>query len=351
MGGNSSPPAQTTTIQKTEIPAWLENVTKENIAKADEISRRPYESYGGSLRAGLAPEQEQAFDYMKGGVGMTTPLYDRATGVTSDVSNFMPKNVDAGRVGFERVGAQSFLDGNLAGYMNPFVDNVESAALSRLNDATRQSVTRLGDQARSAGAFGGSRHGIAEGVALGEASRSAGELSSGLRSQAFDRAAALMQSDQQRAMQAALANQQAGLTTSQANMEAGMRAQLANQQAAQAAAQTRLAAGSQLGTLAGQQQQARLMDATLLEGIGGQRQAQQQAALDEAYARWKQERDYPIEMLNLRLGATSATPYSQTQTSTSTRSGGDSGNGLMQGLGAIGTGVGIAANLASIFAF
>ena len=319
---------------------------------------------------------------------MTTPLYQRAAGVTSDVAGYQPsnvynQNVGAGSIGFERVNAPSFLTGNVDAYMNPYISNVENAALQRLEGATKQAVNRIGDQARAAGAFGGSRQGIAEGTALGEAARSAGELSANLRSQGYNQAAALMQADQQRAMQAALsnqaagiqtgqfnteaalraalANQAAGITTGQTNLDANMRAQLANQQAnmqAQLANQSaglqganlRMGAASQLGSLAQQAQAARLQDASVLEGIGGARQAQQQALLDEAYARWNEQRNYPIEMLNLRLGATSATPYSSTSTTQSTMPR-QSGNALMSGLGAVGTGVGIAANLASIFAF
>jgi hypothetical protein len=288
---------------------------------------------------------------MQEGVGMTDPLYQRAAAVTNDVSNYNPSMVTPGSIGFERVNAPSFLQGDINAYMNPYINNVENAALQRLEGATKQAVNRIGDQARSSGAFGGSRQGIAEGVALGEASRSAGELSANLRSQGFNTAAGLMQADQQRAMQAALANQAAGVTTGQTNLDALMRSQLANQSAGLQGANLRMGAANQLGGLAGQAQASRLQDATLLEGIGGQRQAMQQALLDEAYARFNEQRNYPIEMLNLRLGATSATPYSTSTTATSTRSGGGSGNSFLSGLGAVGTGVGIAANLASIFSF
>ena len=427
MGGGSKAPATTTTIQKTELPAWLEGITRENLAIADTISKRPYEAYQGSLTAGFSPEQEAAFRYMQEGVGATTPLYQRAAGVTNDVASYQPINVGntwvnpgsigfervgagqigaervgAGQVGFERVNAPSFLTGNVDAYMNPYISNVENAALQRLEGATKQAVNRIGDQARAAGAFGGSRQGIAEGTALGEAARSAGELSANLRSQGYNQAAALMQADQQRAMQAALsnqaagiqtgqfnteaalraafanqqaglqagqfnteaalraalANQAAGITTGQTNLDANMRAQLANQQAnmqAQLANQSaglqganlRMGAAGQLADLGTAAQRARITDASMIENIGMQRQAQQQALLDEAYARWNEQRNYPIEMLNMRLGATSATPYSQTTTGTSTAPR-QSGNGLMTGLGAAASVASIVGSLAPV---
>ena len=316
MGGGGGAPATQTITNKTELPAWLEGITKENLALADKIASRPYQAYPGQMTAGFAPEQEAAFNYMAQGVGMTDPLYGRAANVTNEAAGYNPQDVQAG----------SFLSGNIGAYMNPYINNVEQAALSRLEGATKLGLNRLGDQARAAGAFGGSRQGIAEGVALGEASKSAGELSANLRSQAFQQAAALQQADQQRAMQAALANQTAGLQ----------------------GANLRLNAANQLGTLAGNAQQARFMDASALENIGMQRQAQQQAALDEAYARFAEERNYPIDMLNLRLGATSSTPYggTQTQTGPAQRTG---SSGLMTGLGAAATVASLGASLATIF--
>lgn len=299
--GSSAPRAQTVT-QRTEIPAWLEDVTRENIARADALSNRPYQPYMGPTIAGFAPEQEAAFQYTQAGIGATQPVFGQAIQTASDVSQYNPMGVTA----------PNFLQGNIGAYMNPYIENVENAALSRLQGATQMAVNRIGDQALAARAFGGSRQGIAEGVALGEAARSAGELSANLRSQGFGQAAQLLQTDQQRALQAQLANQQAGL----------------------AGAQQRLSAAGQLADLSGEFQRSRQLDAALLENIGQQRQAQQQAALDEAYRRFQEQQNYPIEMLNLRLGATSATPYSTTSTGTQFV---PRGNAFLQGLGAVGS--------------
>lgn len=312
MGG-SSQPATTTQVTKTELPAWLEGTTKENIAIADQISRRPYQAYGGQLTAGYTPEQMAAMDYAQQGVGMTTPLYQTAAIAANQAAGYNPMQVQS----------QNFLQGNINAYMNPFTQQVENAALQRLESATKTGINRIGDQARAAGAFGGSRQGIAEGVALGEASRAAGELSANLRSQAFNTGAALMQSDQGRALQAQLANQAAGLQGQQLG----------------------LSAAGQLQNIAQGAQQARQMDAATLESIGAAKQSQQQALLDEAYSRWLESRNYPIEMLNLRLGATTATPYSSTQTMTGTRTGGGSGSNFLSGLG---TAASVGASLATI---
>ena len=377
--GSSSPRPQTVT-QTTQLPAWLEDATKENIAMADAIASQPYQAYQGQLIAGFSPEQLQAFDYAQQGVGQTTPLYQQAFGSLSNQLAFQPQQVQAGSVMAQGIGPSSvmaqnvtapqFTQGDISAYMNPYISNVEEAALARLGGATQQAVNRLGDQAIQARAFGGSRQGIAEGVALGEASRSAGELSANLRSQGYNQAAQLLQADQQRALQAALANQQAnlsaGTTSAQlaqqaalANQAAGLQAGTFNAQQALQAQQLNQAAGlqagglrnqtaAQLGNMLGQYQGARLQDAQILENIGAQRQAMNQAALDEAYARFLEQRNYPIEMLNLRLGATSATPYSTTTSGTQFM---PRPNSFLTGLGAFGSGAAGLASLAGLFGF
>ena len=345
--GRSAPSAQTVT-QRTELPAWLEGVTQENLARADAISNRPYQPYQGQLTAGFAPEQEAAFQFAQAGVGATQPMFNQAFQTASDVAQYNPMGVQASQIGFQGVNAPNFLQGDVSAYMNPFIQNVEDAALSRLQGATQTAVNRIGDQAVQARAFGGSRQGIAEGVALGEAARSAGELSANLRSQGFNQAAQLLQADQQRAMQAQLANQQAGLTASQVNAQQMLQSQQLNQQAGLQGAQQRLAAANQLAGLSTDFQRSRQLDAALLENIGAQRQAMQQSALDEAYARFQEQQNYPIEMLNLRLGATSATPYSTTQSGTQFV---PRGNSFLQGLGTVGSAASGIAALAPLLGF
>lgn len=329
--GSSAPKAQTVT-QQTQIPAWLEGVTRENIARADAISNQPYQPYTGQLIAGFAPEQEAAFQYAAGGVGQTQPYFNAAMNQTAAGLNYQPSSVAPGSVT-----AQNFLQGDVGAYMNPYITNVENAALSRLEGATQQAVNRLGDQALAARAFGGSRQGIAEGVALGEAARSAGELSANLRSQGFNQAAALMQADQARALQAGQFNAQQALQAQQLNQAAGLQGQQLRNQTAGA-----------LSNLGAASQAARQLDTGVLQNIGAQRQAMNQAALDEAYARFQEQRNYPIEMLNLRLGATSATPYSTSQTGTQFV---PRGNSFLQGIGAFGSAASGVAALAPLLGF
>lgn len=288
-------PATTTTISKTELPKWLEDVTRQNLAIADKISKRPYEEYGGNLVAGFSPEQEQAFGLMQRQAGSTMPLYQQAAQTAG---------------GLTTQTLPSFLQGNLDQYMNPFIGAVEERALSRGNEALQQNLNQISAQAARAGAFGGSRQGIQEGVAQSEAAKNVADLSAQLRMQGYQQATGQAQADLARQLQAA-----------------GM-----------------------LPGIAQGAQQAALTDIAGIEAIGAQRQAMEQAQLQDAYQRFLEKRNYPIEMLNLRLGATSATPYGSTQTRTGP-SGAQSGSPFLTGLGAAATGVSMLSSLAGLASF
>jgi ribosomal protein L18 len=242
--------------------------------------------------------------------------YDAASSAAQGASTYTPQNVQSG----------SFLTGNISGYMNPYVENVESRAIDAANRTLQQEKNAIAASAARAGAFGGSRQGIAEGVAASETARGIGDLSAKLRSDAFNQAAALQAADQNRALQAAQANQAAGLQ----------------------GAATNIAGATALGNLTGAKLDAAQKEAALVENVGAQKQALAQAALDEAYARFLEKKNYPIEGLNLLLSATSATPYGQSQTQTKT--GMPQGNSFLTGLGAVGTAASAAASIASLVA-
>lgn len=71
-------------------------------------------------------------------------------------------------------------------FMNPY----QSQVMDRLNEqfAVQNQMTTQGinDQATQAGAFGGSRHGVAQGVALGENARNQGMITANMLNQGFE---------------------------------------------------------------------------------------------------------------------------------------------------------------------
>lgn len=306
MSGGSGP----TTTQTSSVPAWVEQFGQENVETAKRIAATPYQAYSGETVAAMSPDQQAAYQSLRQNFGAYQPAYQSALQSAQGVATYQPGQ-------FSAQGLQQ--------YMDPYQAQVEQGALAAIERQRQLATNQVGQQARAAGAFGGSRQGVQEALTNAEAARIAGETSAGIRSQGFRTAADLMSQDQARAAQAA---------------------------------QLRLAGAGQIGALAGAGQQALVSEAGALEAAGKAQQLQQQALLDEAYRRYAEERNYPLTQLGIRQAGLTGVPYSTT-TSSTTSGGGNlgltalGGAGLGAQIGGLipGLGAGYGAGLGSLAAF
>jgi len=135
----------------------------------------------------------------------------------------------------QQVQAGQLASTGLSPYMNPYESQVVGQTLSDLERARQMQQNVLGAQAGAAGAYGGSRMGVAEAETnrafAEQAARTAGQL----RQAGFTQAQQAAQQDIASRMQAALANQQAGLQAGMTSAQLQQQANLANQQAMQQA--------------------------------------------------------------------------------------------------------------------
>lgn len=88
---SSKQPAQTTQVQKVELPAWVDKASQENYQLATQVANRPLEQYTGQTVAGVAPATQSAYDYLAKMVGSTDPLYAKATGMLDKASAFQDR--------------------------------------------------------------------------------------------------------------------------------------------------------------------------------------------------------------------------------------------------------------------
>lgn len=274
MGKNKGSSKQTVT-QKTELPAWYSSGAQDAISFANETASNLAMPYMGNTVAGLDPLQQQAIGLTGQNIGSTNPAFAQAGQTAAGVAGYTPGN---------------FLQGNVGAYMNPYLQQVEQAALGNLDQGFRQSLNTIADRAIGAGAFGGSRQGVAEGVAAAETARQAGDLSAQLRAQGYGQAAGMMQSDMDRAMQGQTLNLQA----------AGMQ-----------------------GDLASAGQNAYLQSIQSALAAGQINQAQAQALLTQQQQQYDAMRNVPLEQLNIKLAGLGGVqvPTSSSQTSTTPTSG------------------------------
>ena len=281
-GGDSPAPAPSSqTVTNTSIPEYARPYVERMLGKAEAFSNTPYQKYGGERFAGFNDLQNQAFGEAQNlgpasQLGTATNMAKSAGqqfgnmsyNPTSFANQYnAPKSYQAGQFGVDGVtadklkqyqmdaaerisGPESFSPEMAKEYMNPYMQNVVDV---QKREAQRQadlaSAQRAG-QAAQVGAFGGSRMGLENAMANRENQRLMSDIQSTGSSAAYQTAQQQFNQQQQGKMQAALANQAAGMNVGQQNLAAllgvqqlgsqqSMQAQLANQSAAQQAQQMR----------------------------------------------------------------------------------------------------------------
>lgn len=348
---------------------------------------KPYEAYGGDTLAGFNQDQLGAFDMVRNGIASNIGgnTLNRAVGGTTRALNYQPMQVtgvgynpatmQAASAGpaatmtaanFDRGGVRdlsggTILDRDIGAYMNPFLQNVASNAMSDLERTRLIQMNQGAGAATAAGAFGGSRHGVADAETNRNFFDVAGRTLTNLYASGYDNALNLARGDVDRDFEAQRANQgmdfnvgninagfqqqanatnQAALnnmaqfnagfqqdanaanqaaqnTASQFGASATNAANFANQNADLAGAQFRLGAANQLAGLSDQQRQQFFQNAALLEGVGDKQQAQRQAEMDDSYAKWLEAQNYDLNMAGFLGNFVNAMP-SMGGTSTST---------------------------------
>ena len=274
--------------------------------------------------------------------GLQQAMQGTQAGMGFQAQGVGPTGYNAATIGSTpTVGAQNIQAGQLAGrnlsaYTNPYESQVVDQSLADLERTRLMQQNQLGAQASAAGAFGGSRQGIAEAETNRAFADQAARTASGLRQAGFQNAQQMAGQDIATQMQAALANQQAGLqagtTTANLQQQAAIASQAAQNQARQFGAQQAMTA-QQLNQMAGlQANQQRLGAASQLGQLGQQafntgqaisqqqmqqglmQQGLQQSLIDAARGQYTGFTGAPQQALALPLAALGATPNQSTTT-------------------------------------
>jgi hypothetical protein len=197
--------------------------------------------------------------------------------------------------------------------MSPYMQNVVDVQKNNaVLDYQRGQSTR-DDSAIRAGAFGGSRQAIQQGLAQQGLSRQLGEIQATGSQNAFQQAQAQFNADQQRGLTAQQGTEQSrqfGATfgdASQRYAEDSRARALGIQQAGGSAA---LASAQGYGQLASTDQSLALQRAGALGTVGQQITGTQQAGLDIGYNDFINQRDYDRQNANFYSGILRGTPVS-----------------------------------------
>ena len=192
------------------------------------------------------------------------------------------QNVTGSNVANTNVTPQTLASTSLTPYMNPYNDAVIKANEADILRGANLGLGSLQSQAQAAGAFGGSRHGIAMGEIGRETLDTLAQSSAGLRQAGFQNSQNAALQDIGNNFQGQLANQGANMQGQLANQANALQAGLANQGNALDVARMNQATGLQ-GQLANQSNALQAQGMNQQYGMQGQL-ANQGNALQSALA-------------------------------------------------------------------
>lgn len=285
---NMSSKSKTKTRNTETLNPWAQHQYETLSQGILGIANQPVTPYGRPLSAGLDPTQQQALALARTNVGAGGDAMAAALRAAQAAGGYTPVNVQGGAVGGM----------DLSGYLNPYLDAVADDFLGGLERSRAMAINNQAGEFTRQGAWGGSREGVADSLTNEAYARQAREGLDNIYSTGFQTAQAQAQADLNRQLQAAMANQSAGLQN----------------------AQLGLAAANLMGDLGQQQQQMGQADATLLNQFGTQNQAYAQHALDAAYQEFLRQQQYPFQQAALMQGVLGATPWPMHRTGTESSS-------------------------------
>jgi len=329
-GGGQS----TNTVQNTNayIPPWLEQASAGAVQRATDLSNQPYNPYTGQTVAGIDPAQQQAYQQVQavqglgmgaaaGGINAQQALASQVTplsaagiqGNTNQLQQGFNQQVfgpSQGLLGNYTSQGPATAQGVAAGaqqLMSPYTQSVVDPANQLMQQQLRSNLNTIGANANQAGAFGGSRQGVQEGIAQSQAALGSekylGDLLNNQWNQAtgISRDVALQAGQQGLASNTALANLLQGGYGQ--NQKLGADIMSSNLGAAQTAAQNLPQSLTSL-------QNMMLGQSNALNQAGTQQQQYQQQLLNAQQGAFAQQQAFPYQQLQTLLGAVSGVPYS-----------------------------------------
>ena len=327
-GGGGGPAPTQTTVSNTNIPEYARPYVETMLGTTQqqlynyETDPTTGQKYASSIKgytpfnedpskyfAGFSPMQEQSF---KSAANMgTSPQLDTASGLAGLAGQrAMGTQYDPTQFNAQQVGTQDYTGQNVNQYMNPYMQNVVDI---QQREAQRQgdiAGTQRAAQAVKSGAFGGSRAGVMDAEAARNLAMQKGDIQAQGQNAAFQNAQQQFNAQQQRDLQAQMANQGAGLQTQQMGEQSRQYGAGLGMQGLQ----TGLQAAGQLGQLGQTQYGQQLSNIGLQNQMGAQQQAQQQGILNQQIQNYAMAQQYPQQQLGFMSNMLRGLPLQSTST-------------------------------------
>jgi hypothetical protein len=262
MGKGSKQPQDQTVVQ-TNLPKYVKPYFERLLQRTEAESKQEYNPYTGQRLAGESGDTLQSRQNIRNIASSGIAGLPAAQGATMAGMQRALQGLGYQSQDFDSAAAQK--------YMSPYMQNVVDVQKQQaIQDFQDQNAARAA-QAVQAGAFGGSRQAIAQGMAQNELSRQLADIQAKGQQAAYEQASGQFERDRAARESA----ERLGLT----------------------AGESLGAQGSQLAQLGQLAREGDIQAATLLEQIGKDQMAREQAGLDMAYEDFVRQRDYPREQL------------------------------------------------------
>jgi len=147
MGSSSRPAASVQTQVRQEYPAFFQPHLEQVLRGAEEQFQRPYQPFPQARLVETPAARTEALTALQEEdlARMSQPAYEAALAGTQQA-------------------AKSFPELDISSYMNPYQQLVTDQLLRKAGERRGVERKRISDAAARAGAFGGSRHGVTEGM-------------------------------------------------------------------------------------------------------------------------------------------------------------------------------------------
>jgi hypothetical protein len=341
-----------TVVQQAQPNPVFQQAYSNVVGQAQNLGNVPLQNYPGQIVAGLSPDQQAGITATQNAYGAASP-YINAAGqaigqAMTPLAPSLQPYANQAQGYFQQAGQEltpsQFSPGAVQQYESPYTQQVVNATEAQFNNQNQQQQQGVVGNAISAGAWGGDRSAVAQGILAGQQQLAEAPVIAGLENQGY--AQALQEFNQQQGVNlgAQQASQQLQMGAGQGIMGIGGQELGANEANAWLASQ----AGFGLGNLGQEALSTGLTGANALLGVGGLEQGQAQSELNVPYAQFLAQQAYPFQVTgwesNIAQGLGSAAGGTSTTTSPGP-------SPLSQGLGVVSAGIGAAGLANSLGAF
>ena len=317
MCGSKTVYDTTTNTSSTDLPDWAKPYFERNVARAEAEFTKPYDPYSGERLAATDPNVTASRDNMLGiadtgvsGLGTAQDYATAGMNRATELGNY--GGGDYSQFGYSD--PATFTGDNVSQYMSPYqqlvTDKQKEAAVTDFNRLQGARDAK----AVQAGAFGGSRQAVQQGLAEEQLLNQLGNIQAKGSQSAFDAASKQFGADRA-AQMTAEQRQAAELGRVQTGQEASSQFG-----AGQGLAALRAGAGmgTELTRLGELERQTQIQNEQLREGVGQDIQGEGQAGLDLDYANFLEQQGYTREQIGNMTGILTGMPIAATGTGTST---------------------------------